>query len=115
MQEGKHPGDPRPDLVADHRHWARVLYNTWYIEQDVYFLLHGLRSGGAELILSQKGYRLMPGEWSIEEWEGDIKNQLNPFKDKLVNIFRQTRIGKVTDIIPPEEWAKERELRKQNE
>lgn len=100
--ESRRPGDPRPDLVKDHRHWEEVLYNSWHIDKDIYYLLHGIRCGGAELILTMRGFRLLCGEWNEAEWENDIKNRLNPFKDKLVNIFKLTRFGKVSEEILPD-------------
>lgn len=97
QEKERHPSDPRIDLVTDHRHWEEVLYNCWYEERNLYFLLHGLRCGGAELVLTQKSYRLMPGEWNESEWDGDVKSRLNPFRDKLVEVFKLTRIGRITD------------------
>ncbi|MGE4272082.1 MAG: hypothetical protein AB7E31_04330 [Desulfitobacterium sp.] len=93
----EHPADPRKDLVSDHRHWKDVLLNCWHEERDLYYLLHGFRCGGAELTLTKKSYRLMPGEWSESEWDGDIKDRLNHFKDKLVWIFKMTRLGVIVE------------------
>jgi len=98
----RHPGDPRKDLVTDHRHWEEVFYNSWHIDKEIYYLLHGIRCGGAELILSMRGYRLLPGEWNGGEWSNDIKDRLNPFKDKLINIFKLTRFGKVSEETLPD-------------
>ncbi|MDA8228743.1 MAG: hypothetical protein M0T74_13800 [Desulfitobacterium hafniense] len=98
----RHPGDPRSDLVTDHRHWKELLWNCWQSERDLYYLLHGLRCGGAELILTQRGYRLVPGDWNQTEWDKDIRHRLNPFKDKLVTIFKLTRVGKITNEKLPE-------------
>lgn len=95
MWGSEHPSDPRKDLVSDHRHWKGVLWNSWHESRDLYYLLHGLRCGGAELVETLRGYRLIPGEWSVLEWDGDIKNRLNPFRDKLVRVFKVSRLGQV--------------------
>lgn len=94
----KHPSDPRVDLLSDHRHWKTVLWNAWHEDKALYYLLHGIRCGGAEMVETQKSYRLMPGEWNEAEWEEDIKNRLSPFRDNLVWIFKMTRLG----VIVPE-------------
>ena len=94
----RHPSDPRVDLISDHRHWRDVLWNCWHEERDLYYLLHGLRCGGAELVETLKSYRLMSGEWNESEWDGDIKNRLNPFKDKLIWVFKISRLGIVADV-----------------
>ncbi len=97
VKKERHPGDPRTDLVSDHRHWESLLWNCWHTDHDLYYLLHGIRCGGGEVIRTKNGFRLMPGEWCEVEWE-DIKQiKLNPFKDKLVNIFKLTRVGKITN------------------
>lgn len=103
MKRGsKHPSDPRLDLVSDHRHWKVVLWNFWYEDKELYYLLHGLRCGGAELVETQRSYRLMPGEWPEAEWEGDIKSRLNPFKDKLLKVFKISRFGWIVpNGLPP--------------
>jgi hypothetical protein len=94
-------GDPRGDKKDDHTHWQELLWNCWHSEKDLYYLLHGIRCGGAEVIRTQKGFRLMPGEWSESEWEEIRQSKLNPFRDKLVSIFKLTRIGKVsTEKLP---------------
>ena len=91
----EHPADPRKDLVSDLRHWKDVLWNCWHLDKDLYGLLHGIRCGGAQLVLTQSSYRLMPGEWSESEWE-DIRQRLEPVRGKLVRVFKLTRFGTVT-------------------
>lgn len=50
------PGDPRPDLTADHRHWQKLLLTVWGM--PVYYELHGFRCCGARLAKRE-------GEWRI--------------------------------------------------
>jgi hypothetical protein len=93
----EHPSDPRKDLITDHRHWKDILWNCWHSERELYYLLHGIRCGGAEIILSQRGYRLISGEWSEAEWEDIKQNRLNQFKDKLIEVFKLSRFGLVSN------------------
>lgn len=101
-EKERHPGDPRKDLVTDHRHWEDVLWNCWHSEKELYGLLHGIRCGGAELILTQRSYKLQQGEWSDADWEDIRQNRLSPFKDRLVEIFRLMRIGRISNEKLPE-------------
>jgi len=103
MQEKpRHPGDPRKDLATDHRLWKDLLWNCWHLQIDLYYLLHGIRCGGAELTLTQNSYRLMPGEWSESEWEDIKRKHLDPIREKLINILKLTRFGKITEeTLPP--------------
>lgn len=94
-KELKHPYVPRGDLVSDRKHWQDVLWNCWNLDKDLYGLLHGIRCGGAELALTQNSYRLMPGEWSVIEWQ-DIRQRLEPVRDKLLQVFKLARFGTVT-------------------
>lgn len=92
----KHPYVPRGDLVSDRKHWQEVLWNCWNLDKDLYGLLHGIRCGGAELVLTKSSYRIMPSEWSESEWE-DIKvNKLMKYRDKLSEAFKLARFGTVT-------------------
>lgn len=98
MQEKKrHPGDPRTDLVGDHRLWRDLLWNCWHLNMELYGLMHGIRCGGAELTLTQNSYRLMPGEWNDAEWEDIKRKYLSPVREKVANMLRLTRFGKVTE------------------
>lgn len=104
-KQPRHPGDPRIDLVSDHRHWKTLLWNCWHEERDIYYLLHGLRCGGAEIILTNKSYRLMPGEWAEEKWEDIKQKHLAPCREELVEVLRTARVMKLTpDEKVPEEW-----------
>jgi hypothetical protein len=87
----RHPGDPRPDLVTDRKSWQEILLYAWHMDKELYYLLHGIRCGGAGVIATKGSFRLVTGEWSESEWE-DIKTRLNPFKDKLVKAFKVTRV-----------------------
>lgn len=65
-------------------------------------MLHGIRCGGAELVLTQNSYRLMPGEWNEAEWEDIKQRYLGPVREKVANILRLTRFGKITEEeLPP--------------
>lgn len=97
----KHPYVPRPDLVSDMRHWKDVLWNCWQLDKDLYGLLHGIRCGGAQLVLTQSSFRLQAGEWSETEWQ-DIRQRLEPVRDKLLHAFRLARFGTVTNEKVPE-------------
>ena len=101
-KQPEHPYDPRADKVSDHRHWKEVLWNAWQDDQSFYGLLHGIRCGGAELTLTKNSFKLLQSDWSTNEWDDICQNRLSPFRDKLVNIFRLTRIGKMTDEKLPE-------------
>ncbi|MHB8124668.1 MAG: hypothetical protein ACYDEJ_03325 [Desulfitobacteriaceae bacterium] len=96
-KELRHPYVPRVDLVSDMKYWKEVMWNCWHLEKDLYYLLHGLRSGGAELVRTQGSYRLMPGEWSETEWEDIKQNQLSPFRKRLIEIFKLTGFGQVSN------------------
>jgi len=86
----RHPYEPRPELVTDHKSWQEILLYAWCMDKPLYYLLHGIRCGGAEVAETSTSFRLMPGEWSEVEWE-DIKGKLNPFKDKLVHVLKSAR------------------------
>jgi hypothetical protein len=100
MRLPNHPSDPRPDLVSDHKYWREVLHNCWHLERKLYYLLHGIRCGGAEITLTQKSFMLLPGEWNEAEWE-DIKQRLIPIRNKLIKVFMITRMGKVENMEVP--------------
>lgn len=101
--------DPRSDKMDDHGYWEELLLNSWNIDRALHFLLHGIRCGGAEVMRTQKGFHLMPGEWNGTEWEEIKRDKLSPFRDKLINVFKLTRFGRVTDEkIPDGFFDKER-------
>ncbi|MFZ3132864.1 MAG: hypothetical protein WA125_17600 [Desulfosporosinus sp.] len=87
----RHPGDPRPELVTDHKSWQEILLYCWQMDKPLYYLLHGIRCGGAGVTVTRGSFRLQQGQWSVAEWE-DIKTRLSPFRDKLVKVFKATRV-----------------------
>jgi hypothetical protein len=89
--------DPRKDKVEDHAYWERLLWNSWNMNKSLFYLLHGIRCGGAEVIPTIKSFSLLPGEWNQSEWEEIKQIKLSPFKDKLIRIFKLTRFGQVTN------------------
>lgn len=92
-----HPSDPRPDKISDHKHWKDVLWNAWHVDQDLYGVLHGVRCGGAEIVLTSTSFMLVPGDWSPGEWDDVKQRYLSPVKDKLIEVFRMSRLGLMTD------------------
>jgi len=98
----RHMLDPREDLRKDSRLWIRVLYNAYHFNQEVYGVLHGLRCGGAQLVLTPESFKLLPGEWTVQEWEENKRIYLDPIKEELVKIFRISRMGKVVSEELPE-------------
>jgi len=105
LADDRHPSDPRPDLVTDHRHWREILHNCWhYSEQtreDLYYLMHYIRCGGAEVILTANSYSLKPGEWSDAEWADIRQKHLGPKTEQLVYILKISRIGRMTEADMP--------------
>ena len=99
--------DPRSDKSVDHKYWLDLLWNAWHLDKSLnslYYTLHGIRCGGGELTLTKDSFRLLQGEWSAKDWEKVKQENLGPVKDKLVNILKRTRFGKVSDVEIPEEW-----------
>ncbi len=94
-------GDPRPDKAADHQYWENILRNCWDMEKELYYILHGIRCGGGELILTQSSLKLLPGEWSDNKWDEIRQKELTPHRDKLVEILRISRVMKVSNEKPP--------------
>ncbi|WP_193787870.1 hypothetical protein [Desulfitobacterium hafniense] len=94
--------DPRKDMSVDHRYWEDLLWNAWHFTKPLYYILHGIRCGGGELTLTKASFRLLPGDWSAEEWDEIKQKYLDPMRDKLVSILKLTRAGKVTEEELPE-------------
>ncbi len=97
-----HPSDPRPDKVTDHKHWQDVLHNAWHTDQDLYGVLHGVRCGGAEIVLTANSFMLVPGDWGPVEWDNVKQRYLSPCKEKLIKVFRISRLGLISDEELPE-------------
>jgi len=94
--------DPRKDMSVDHQYWEDILWNAWHFTKPLYYILHGIRCGGGELTLTRNSFRLLPGEWSEQEWDEIKQKYLDPIRDKLVSILKLTRAGKVTEEELPE-------------
>ena len=101
--------DPRTDKADDHGYWEELLWNCWNMDQSLYYLLHGIRCGGAEVIRTQKGFHLMPGEWVGGEWNEIKRDKLSPFRDKLINVFKLTRFGRISDEKIPDGFLEKSE------
>jgi len=95
-----HPSDPRLDKISDHKYWKDVLWNVWHTDQDLYGVLHGIRCGGAEMVLTANSFMLVPGDWNPAEWDDVKQRYLIPCKDKLVGVFKLTRFALYTDEKP---------------
>ncbi len=118
----KNNTDPRPDIVQDHRLWLKILVNAkeLFNESNLFEVLHGIRCGGGMLEETKRAFKLHPGneEWADpHEWTRVKQKWLDPVKDDLLNLFRLSKIGQVTDQeLPPgvfEEEAIETKERKQ--
>jgi hypothetical protein len=99
--------DPRLDKAVDHRYWEDLLWNAWQLDNtssSLYYLLHGIRCGGGELTMTRGSFRLLPGDWTEEEWAKIRKENLDPVKERLVRVLKVTREGRVEPIEIPEEW-----------
>lgn len=106
QQNNRHPSDPRPEM-PDHKDWADLLWNSWHWDKSLYYLLHGIRCGGAEIVKTQGSFKLLPGEWSEPEWEDIKQNRLSAFRDQLVEVFKITRMGRVQEGEVPEQFKQE--------
>lgn len=96
--------DPRDDKTTDHKHWQDLLWNCWNMDKPLYYLLHGIRCGGAEVMETNESFKLLPGEWSETEWEEIKQVKLDPFRDKLVDVFKITRVGHYFDGKIPDQF-----------
>jgi len=87
--------DPRCDKQADTKTWLMVLRNAWIQDKSLnslYYLLHGIRCGGAELISTQNSFRLLPGEWTEKEWDAVKLDNLGLVRDRLISLLYRTRV-----------------------
>ncbi|MDN5324056.1 MAG: hypothetical protein PWQ67_2510 [Clostridia bacterium] len=101
-QKLRHMLDPREDLRKDSKLWVRLLYNAYHFNKEVYGVLHGLRCGGAQITLTPESFKLLPGEWTVQEWEENKSKYLDPIKKELIKIFKISRIGKIVNEEIPE-------------
>lgn len=104
VDDGEYKGDPREDLFQDHNYWERLLRNSWNMDKILHHVLHGCRCGGAELALTKSSMKLVQGEWAAEQWEVIKLRDLGPYRDKLVELLRISRVMKLSDEKPPEGW-----------
>jgi len=102
--------DPRKDIAVDHKYWEDILWNAWHLTKPLYYILHGIRCGGGGLTLTPKSFKLLPGEWSEQEWEEIKQKYLDPVKDQLIWILKLTRVGKVTEETLPEGLFKDKPI-----
>lgn len=103
-EQSNYKGDPRADKYADHQYWERLLWNCWNMEKTLYFILHGVRCGGGELVLTKSSMKLLPGEWSDLRWEEIRQKDLGPHRDKLVEVLRTSRVMRVSNEKLPTGW-----------
>ncbi|WP_029423298.1 hypothetical protein [Alicyclobacillus macrosporangiidus] len=80
--------DPRPDLVADHALWQRLLQSV--DDAELGWLLHGARAAGATIVLCEDGVpRLKPlidstlGFASAEAWRELRDHYLRPYSAEI--------------------------------
>ena len=48
-------------------------------------------------MLTHTSLRLTQGEWNAADWEDIKEKRLTPFRDKLVDIFKLSRVCRVID------------------
>ena len=87
--------DPRSDKTADTKTWLVLLHNAWNQDKSLnslYYLLHGIRCGGAELMQTQNSFRLLPGEWTEKDWDAVKLENLGIVRDRLVSLLRFTKV-----------------------
>lgn len=104
QEQGNYRSDPRADKFADHQYWERLLWNCWNLDKELYYILHGIRCGGGELVLTQKSLKLLQGEWSDKRWDEIKQKDLSPHRDKLVEVLRTSRVMSVSDEKLPGGW-----------
>ena len=85
--------DPRPDLATDSDLWARLLAMAYDHDGDLpgglFGALHGLRSLGAGLVVNGGRAKLIAGEMTRAEYEGDRTTYLLQHKAPLVELLRR--------------------------
>lgn len=89
------PLDPRPELQKDSELWELLLLNAWVLGDEregdpnsLYGALHGLRCGGARLVVINDGQcRIISGDWGTEEYERLRDQYLKPHHAELVKLL----------------------------
>lgn len=99
-----HPSDPRPDKISDHKHWKDILWNAWHIDKNLYGVLHGVRCGGAEIVLTATSFMLMPGDWAQGEWDSVKEKYLTPYKEQMIQVFKLSRFALISEEKIPDEF-----------
>lgn len=101
--------DPRPDLVADHALWARLLAASYLLDgaahncrDGLHAALHGLRSCGAALETMPDGrIRLVAGEIPPEDWLGWRSRWLHPRSAELIVLLKDlAEVTRKVEAIP---------------
>ena len=62
------PGDPRPELEADHAAWDELLRLMDRQKSEIYGPVHFLRCMGAALVKSVSGWKIMRGQMDPAEY-----------------------------------------------
>lgn len=101
--------DPRCDLQADHHHWVRVLHNAAHCNMNLFRILHGIRCGGGFLNKTSSSYKLLPGEWTMTEWDEIKKKYLDSIRTELVKVFKISSLGKVVNEEIPDDLFRQAE------
>lgn len=96
--------DPRvDDLPLDHELWERALSIAWekagrsYTFGNVYWILHGFRALGAELVEGETMLRLRRGEIDADEYALDREQYLEPNTELIRRILEQAKAELAAD------------------
>jgi hypothetical protein len=84
--------DPRPDLTHDAKLWVTVLMAA-VDDPKLYWLLHGLRCGGARLTRKPNGALKLNYKPLLSSWDEDelLRDWLMPQRTKIAQLFRKVR------------------------
>lgn len=96
--------DPRADdLPLDHALWECALVIAWekagrsYTFGNVYWILHGFRALGAELVEGETMLRLRHGEMDANEYALDKEQYLEPNVELIRRVLEQAKEEIVAD------------------
>ena len=82
--------DPRPDLKDDHKYWAAVLRLAEKMNDEIYYVLAGVRCMGNRLEIVGNFLRLVDGgECGPAEYKEMREQHLKPHADQIVEIFKK--------------------------